>query len=397
MKNYSNWLSKNLLGFGIASFFSDCSHEIVPLVLPALVTSLMGFEADPYYLGIISGVSTAAASITTLFSGWLSDRLANRKPLILLGYAVAGTFVGLIGLATSWLGVLILHAGAWIGRGLTSAPRNAIIADSTPPAYYGHAFGFRQAMDTAGAIAGPLIVYFLSGKSLTTIFYSTFIPGALAFFAILLLTKDIRSTPRSTQQLVPFAALPREFYLFLITLFIFGIGNFSRTLLLLRVQNSLTPLVGTVMALSISTVLYIFRNITQAGASYYIGALSDRVDRKLLLALFGFALFGCMCLALLWPSAHMLFLLFIFLLSGVSAGSYTTLEKSVAADLLPEHMRGTGYGILLTVDSIGDLFSSIIVGFLWTAFSAEIAFLYAAVLSFISAFILIAFPSRNLK
>ncbi len=381
------WLNRNLLGFGIASFLSDASHEVVPLVLPALVMHLVGSQQAPYYLGIISGVSTAAASVTTLFSGWMNDHIINRKPLILSGYAASGLLVGCMGAAQSWVSVLLLHAGAWVGRGLTSAPRNAMMADATDPAYYGHAFGFRQAMDTAGAVAGPLIVYFLSSQPLPVIFFVTLIPGILAFLALLFLIQEIPHT-KSQNPWVPLSELPRSFFIFLGSILIFGVGNFNKTLLLLRVQNNLAAS-GMVAALSIATLLYIFRNIVQAAASYGIGALSDRVGRKALLGLCGFVVFGCMSFALIWATDNLVLLSVIFLLSGISAGSVSTLEKSVAADLLPEQVRGTGYGILLTVDSVGDLLSSLMVGFLWTAFSPEIAFLYGAIMSFIAAAMLI--------
>ncbi len=389
------WLNRNIIGFGIASFFSDSSHEIVPLVLPALVIQLVGHEHAPSYLGFISGLATAAAGVTTLFSGWLSDRIRNRKPLILSGYALAGTLVGLIGLAHSWITILFLHVCAWIGRGLVSAPRNALIADSTPPAYYGHAFGFRQALDTAGAVAGPLIVYFFSGQALSTLFLIALIPGLLALLVIALFIKEVPRTPVTMKKYVPLGLLPGNFYLFLTAMFIFGMGNFSKTLLLLHMQNTLAGSYPTATVMSIITLFYILRNIAQAGASYVMGALSDSIGRMLPLALGGFTLFGIMSILLIWSSANLLSLFFIFLISGISAGTYMSLEKSAAADLLPKELRGTGYGILQTINSIGDLLSSVIVGFLWAAFSPKIGFLYAALMSFSAALILIPLQLRQ--
>lgn len=389
------WLNRNLIGFGIASFFSDCNHEIIPLILPLFITQLMGSQYAPYYLGIISGVSTGAASITVLFSGWLSDRIPNRKPILLIGYGLIGPLGTLIATAHSWLTVLFFNTGAWIGRGMTSAPRNALIADSTDPAYYGHAFGFRQALDTAGAVAGPLLVYLLSDKPLSTIFLIALIPGLAAFLTIALF---IREVPRKTapfKEPLPLRALPRSFYWFLGTFLVFGIGNFSKVLLLLRIQQLLGTIHALPTVISITTLLYIFRNIMQAAASYVIGAVSDAIGRYVPLGLFGFTFFGCMCLALMWPSTSSLFLISIFFLSGVSAGSYTTLAKSIAADLLPEEIRGTGYGMLLTVISIGNLLSSIIVGFLWTSFSPEVAFSFAALLSFLAVVMLIGVNGKQ--
>ena len=190
-KYLPRWLTKNLLGFGIASFLSDANHEIVPLVLPTLITTLVGPAHAPQYLGFISGLSTAAASFSVLFSGWLSDHIANRKPLILMGYGLTGILVGLLAFAHSWITVLVLMTIAWFGRGMRSAPRDSLIADSLDPAYYGHAFGFRQALDTAGAVAGPLIVYFLAGKPLSTIFLVSLIPGILSLVTVALFVHEV--------------------------------------------------------------------------------------------------------------------------------------------------------------------------------------------------------------
>ena len=173
------WLNKNLLGFSFASLFSDSNHEIIALVLPALLVSIVGSHYAPPYVGFISGFATVAAAVAVLFSGWLSDRLINRKPLLVLGYGLIGSCIGLLAFASTWHAVFALITLAWIGRGLCSAPRNAIIADSIVPAFYGHAFGFRQMFDTLGAILGPLLVYFLSAKPLSTLFYISFIPGIL--------------------------------------------------------------------------------------------------------------------------------------------------------------------------------------------------------------------------
>ena len=369
---------------------------MVPLLLPTLIVSLTGEGSAPKYVGLISGISAAVASIIVVWAGWLSDRLPRRKPLLILGYGLAGTLVGLLGLATSWVTVLLLVTFAWLGRGLVSAPRNALIADSTDSLYYGHAFGFRQTFDTFGAILGPLIVYAGAGLSVDKLFFITFIPGVLALLSIVFLVKEVpRKVTSPSSPAVSLLALPMSFYLFCFVMFVFGIGNFNRPLLLLHLQETLKGTMSSAAILSLLTLLYIGRNIAQAGAAYAMGALSDtRLGRKIPLG-FGFFLFGCMTALLIWPSTSMAYLMTVFLLSGISAGTYTTLEKSYAAELLPEHKRGTGYGLLLTIDSIGDLLSSIIVGFLWSSFSPQIGFLYATILSFLAAVLMLALPRKQ--
>ena len=392
MKNTAPWLNKNLLGFSFASLFSDSNHEIIPLVLPTLLVRLVGVHKAPPYIGFISGFATVAAAIAVLFSGWLSDRLTNRKPLLLLGYGLIGSCIGLLAFASTWHAVFALITCAWIGRGLCSAPRNAIIADSIVPAFYGHAFGFRQMFDTLGAILGPLLVYFFSGKPLSTLFYISFIPGILAIAMIVFFITDV---PHRLQQkkfsLVN--GLPRRFYFLLGIFAIFGLGNFNRTLLLLRIQNTLQHTHSLSATLSFITLLYIFRNLIQTLSAYSMGALSDRIGRTVPLSIGGFGFFGLLALSLIYPPTGIFSSLAIFFLSGFSAGTYMTLSKTMAADVLPESSRGKGYGVLQIVSSLAELASSILVGFLWSWISPEAAFIFAACMCLCAAGLLLKYKN----
>ncbi len=382
------WLSNTLVGFGFASFLSDANHELVPLLLPAILLKLVGVEAAPTKLGIVSGVSKAASGLSMFLSGWLSDRVSHRKPILLVGYFLTGAFIGTLAWAQSWTAVLVITTIAWIGRGMISAPRNALIADSVEPQYYGHAFGYRQALDTLGAVCGPFLVYLLANEPPQAIMAIAFIPGILAFLLVALLIKE-QPHAISPATLHPLSVLSKAFYVLVTALFIFGLANFNRTLLILRVQETMTGAgYSQALALSAVTILYIFRNIIQTIAAYMLGALSDRIGSSLPLGLFGFVFFGLSSLWLMWPSAAILALLGIFFLSGVSAGAITSIGKSFAADLLPAEHRGTGFGILQVLESFSDLCSSIIVGYLWAWFSPEIGFLYGAIMSFIAAFVL---------
>lgn len=382
------WLNKNILGFSIASLFSDSNHEIVPLVLPALLVSLVGKQAAPTYVGFISAAGTVATSVAVLISGWLSDKITNRKPLILIGYILTGVFVGALAFAHSWQLVLLFVLLAWLGRGLASAPRNAIIADSIAPAYYGHAFGFRQAFDTLGAILGPLVVYLLSAFPLRILFSYSFIPGILAIIVITFFVSDVPHRISRQRKLVSFSSFSFDFYMLVILSIVFGLGNFNRTLLLLRIQNTLELTSSTTAALSLITLLYIFRNVIQTVASYYSGAISDTIGRKIPLAI-GFGMFGLMALLLIYSTSSLVYLITVFFLSGASAGIYTSLLKAMAADAVPESLRGTGFGILQITASLADLASSSIVGYLWSAYSAEAGFSYAALISFAAIILLI--------
>lgn len=382
MKKKFSWLNRNVFGFSIASFFSDANHEIIPLILPRLLKKFVSGSALPEYLGIISGLPTITATISSFFFGWYSDRIQNRKPLILIGYALIGLVLGCLAFVQSWVSILLLLMLVWTGFGMVRAPRDSMVAGSLDPRYYGHAFGFRQAFDNLGSIAGPVLVYFLSDMPLSDILLASFIPGIMALLVIQIFVEEVphRIVQKKTEKKI--INLPHSFYYFLAVILIFGLGNFSRPLLLLRAQDYLPSSYSTLSSVSTVTLLYIFRNIIQTIASYTMGAWSDYIGRTQLLAWLGFFSFGIMALALIAPIKSLLFITAIFFLSGISSGTYISLQKSYTADLLPEELRGTGYGMLQAVNSCGDLLSNLAIGWLWSGFSAEIAFLYAALTSF---------------
>ena len=388
-----SWLNKNIFAVGLTSFFSDFSHEITTAVLPTFLVNLVGNTLAPQLLGVITGLSDAASTFVGLFSGLISDRVKKRKGLIVAGYAATGIFAGLSGLVTNWVWTLLYRTLAWMGRGLREPPRDALIADSVAPTVYGRAFGFHRAMDSLGAIAGPLFVFLaLSHIGVRNIFLVSFVPGALAVLTIWFLTKEEPKKIDGQESIKFFASislLPKNFRLFLLIMFIFGIGNFNRTLILLRTQEVLTPVNGLIVASSFSILLYALRNVFQVMADYIVGHLSDIFGRKVLLATLGFFLFGFVSLGLAFPLPTLWFFILLFVLSGISAATYTALEGAYAADLLPERLRGTGFGVLQTVDGISDFISSFVVGFLWSAISPVAGFEYGAVLTILSAVILL--------
>jgi len=389
------WLNRNVAAMGVTSLFSDASHEMTTATLPSFLTELVGAASAPQILGLITGLSDASSSFVKMFSGWLSDRLRKRKPLIVLGYLLTGLFVGIIGFARDWIETFVYRVLAWMGRGTREPPRDALLADSVDKRFYGHAFGFHRAMDTLGAITGPLLAFLLvSSLGLRNVFFLSLIPG---FLAVLIIAIGVKETARKSEEhkglLWHMKSLPKNFKVFLFIMFVFGIANFNRALLLLRVQEVLTPLNGIIAAAGVSMLLYTIRNIAQALADYGIGSLSDRMGRKSLLALFGFFLFGITSVGFIY-AADLYFFTLLFILSGISAATYTALEKAYAADLLPSNMRGTGYGILQTIDGIGDFVSSFVVGIIWALISPELSFVYAASLSFVSTLLLLGLMKK---
>lgn len=388
------WLNKNLIGFSLASFFNDFCYEMATAILPEFVNLITGAGAAPLALGIIQGVSDAASTIMKLVSGWLSDRAAYYKPYLIFGYGLTGIFIALIGTAQSIIIILIYKTIAWMARGLREPMRDTWLSKTVDPQYYGHAFGFERAADTLGALIGPICAFIMLqlGYSLQTIFFVAIIPGILSMLPIIVFTKETKE--QAKKESVNFWGqvkhLPPEFNFFIAIMFLFGIANFNQALLIYRAQSVLSgQATSSVVATTWAILLYACFNVIRGISEFGIGSLSDYVNRKNLLAIFGFGFFGITGLGFMINSTQLTVWFLFFAIAGISAGTVKALEKAHAATLLPENVRGTGMGVLQTCDGIGDLISSLIVGGLWTFAGPNVGFIYAAVLSFISMLILL--------
>ncbi len=388
------WLNRSVVGMTLASFFSDFGHEVATAILPLFLAAI---GAPAAALGTIEGVADAVSSFVKLISGWLSDRMVRRKPLAVTGYLLTGLTTGLFALAYTWPQVLVARAVGWLGRGMRGPVRDAMLAEAVPLEARGRAFGFHRAGDTLGAIVGPtvalLMISLLAGQEVKEatyrqIFVITLIPGLLAALAFALLVKERRKTPGAAAGLLKtIGALPTKFKLFLVAVGIFGAGDFAHSLLTLRAVQMLSPTMGAAQAGQVAIALYVLHNVFYAAMSYPIGALADRVGkRKLLVA--GYSLAAVMSLGWIVATPTIWALAPLFVLGGMFIASEDALEGALAADYLPADVRGTGYGVLATVNGFGDFLSSIIVGLLWTAVSPAAGFAYASLLFIMGAALL---------
>lgn len=388
----TRWLTRNVFAIGMLSLFSDMGHEMLTAVLPLFLAQFGGAVA----LGTIEGVSDAASSLVKLWMSHYSDRIGRRKPIMIVGYSLTA-LLGVFAFVTAWWQILVIRAIGWTGRGARGPVRDALLAESVPAQVRARAFGFERAMDTTGAIIGPAIALSLIGVlSYRHIFLLGFIPGMVTVFIVLFAIKDIVRQPDYSLRLLPsLRSLPRPFWRYTMAVGVFGLGNFAPTLLVLRAVTLLSPSLGKAHAGQIAIGLYIFQNVLYAGASYPAGVLADRSSKRWLLAV-GYALFGAMCFGFLFVGPQLWELIALFTLAGVYIGIVDTVEKAYAADLLPdETLRGTGFGALATVNSFGDLISSVAVGLLWAHVSYASGFLYGAVLTLLGAFMLFMLPSRR--
>jgi len=401
------WLNRNVAAMGLTSLLGDAGHEMVTAVLPFFLAVL---GAGPEVLGLIEGFSDGASSLVKSFAGYLSDKVGKRKPIINIGYALTGILTPLIAATTSWLQVLGLRVTAWLGRGARGPPRDALLADSVSSEATGKAFGFHRAMDTLGAVIGPaLALFLLTSLNYHQIIAISLIPGLAAFFIVFFLVREVRKKPLPETPTVSthgaivvkdkgfvtsIKALPRSFKLFLVGVGVFGLGNFANSLFTLRAQQVLAPKVGALEASAIAVGLYTLLNVAYAASSFPIGALSDKIGRKRILAA-GYFISAITCLGTAFLIADFLVLVPLFLLAGFFTAITDTMEGTAAADLLPTESMGTGFGVLQTVNGIGDFASSAAVGLLWALLSPLIAFTYAAVLSAAGGIILLYLTRGN--
>lgn len=376
------WLTNGVASVGAASFFSDAGHEMTTSLLPTFLTSTL--HAGPAALGAIDGVSDALVGISKLAGGPLANDPARRGPIASGGYLGTALATGAIGLATAVWQVAFLRGAAWISRGLRSPARDALLTSITPPPAYGRAFGLERAGDNAGAVLGPLLAAGLVGVlGIRHTMLLAIVPGLFAAIAITIAARHASRTlaaPTSRARLqfklteLRRAGLARA----LIPAALFELGNLASTLLILRAADLLHADGHSLSAAtSLAITLYAAHNAAATGASLLGGHIIDRRNARTVFAAgVGAYLLSYVRFAVdqhAWPV-----LLAAFLLAGIGIGFAETAESTTIAQQLPDHLRGSGYGVLGLTQSLGDLGATVIAGVLWAAFSPTVAFGYAA-------------------
>jgi MFS family permease len=388
------WLNRTVLGIGLASLFSDWSHEIATTLLPTFLAT-MGVAAA--WLGLIEGVSDGVSSLAKMTSGYYTDKLQRRKPIAIVGYLMTAVGTAAFSIASNAWHVLLARAFAWLGRGVRTPVRKALLAGAVTKETYGRAFGFERMMDTLGAIVGPvtaLLLLQLLNHRYSILFALTLIPGLLAAGLIAFVVKEKERAPVSHVSFgARLRALPTRFRRFLVAVGVFGMGDFAHTLLILLAVQKLTPDLGATSAASWAAGLYVLHNVLYAGFSMIAGTLADRFNKGRLLAA-GYAVAALMALAIVLLPVTLWTLAAIFAVGGIYVAVEETLEDSFCAELVGEEQHGVAFGTLATVNGIGDFVSSLLVGLLWTQFGISVAFGYSAVL-FLSGSVLVLRLSRT--
>lgn len=383
-------ISRNVFVLGLVSFAADISSEMLYPVLPVFLTATLG--APVSLVGVIEGVAEGTASTSKVASGWWSDRLPRRRPLIALGYGLSALGKLLLALAFVWPQALLARFSDRLGKGTRTAPRDALIAESSPTLARGRAFGSHRAMDTAGAVLGPLLglalVASLGEGRLRLIFLLAVLPAALSVALVSLAREPLRARARSRevgQWRLDVRGAPRAYWLFLGVSALFAFGNSSDAFLLLRAQDLGLELTAVVLA-------YVVFNTTYALFSFPAGAVSDRIGRRPLLA-GGFLAFGIVYLGLalagdvsaVWP---------LFAGYGLTMALTEGVGRAWIADLAPPERRGAFVGLYHTTIGLSAVVASVLAGVLWDQVGPPAPFALGGAIGLTAAALILFVPSR---
>jgi MFS family permease len=365
---------------GAASFFSDSGHEIATALLPSFVTSVLHGSAAA--LGVIEGVSDALMGVMKLIAGPWANDAPRRRRLATGGYVGTAAATAAIGLAATVWQAGVLRALAWMARGVRSPARDSLLSSLAPPKAYGRAFGVERAGDNLGAVVGPLVAAWLvRAIGIRPAIWCAAIPGVLAAVAITVAAVEARRLPTSPRQAVSFhlgalrrAGLVRP----MIPVVFFECGNAAVTLLILRATQLLqTDGRSVVAATSQAVIIYAGHNAAACVAAllggHWIDRSSPRIAFTVAAALYIVAYTGFAVGPTTWP-----LLLIAFVLAGAGIGLSETSESTLVAGAVPDHLRGSAFGVLGGVQAVGDIVSSLTVGILYVTVSPEVAFAYVA-------------------
>lgn len=373
------WLTPGVGGIGLASLLSDLGHEVPTSLLPSFLTSTLRAPASA--LGLIEGIADGLAGAARLGGGALADDPSRRRSVALGGYTATAVLSGLIAVAGAAWQVGVLRAGAWTARGIRVPARNALLADVVAPEVYGRAYGFERTMDNLGAIGGPLLAIGLVGLvGVRSAILLSIIPGLLAAAAIVYAIRKT-AVPRVHEhrpiRLRVRPVMRGRLGVLLGASAAFELGNLAATLMILRATELLEPGRSHSSATQIALALYAAYNLAATLASFPAGHVGDRIGMVKVLSL------GALCFALAYvgfaiTGESIPLLCVAFVLAGIGIGCGETAQSAAVAQLAPENLRGSAFGLLAAIQAGANLAASVVAGVLWTTVSPTAAFVYVA-------------------
>ncbi len=374
---------RNVFFTGLVSFFMDMSSEMIYPLVPLFLTSVLGINMS--MIGLIEGIAESTASLLKVFSGWFSDRTRQRKNLMLAGYTISTLSRPIMALAGSWQQVLSSRLTDRLGKGIRSAPRDAIIVESTQTTHLGRAFSFHRAMDTLGAVVGPAIAFFLLGifnNDYRTIFWLSMVPGVIAVILIILFIEEKKKQPtlQKEQPKLTFKHFDWKVKFFIVIAILFALGNSSDAFLILRAQQVGIP------ALTIP-VVYLMFNLVYSVSAIPAGMAADKFGKKRIILL-GFVLFAGLYygfavvknVSAIWV---------LFGLYGLFMGFTEGIQKAFLATIIPPDFKATAFGVYAAAVGLAMLPASLIAGWLWDHVSPAATFYFGAATATLSAILFI--------
>lgn len=370
-------ITKNIFILGLVSLFTDLSSQMVFPLIPLFLITVLGTGA--YAVGIVEGAAETAASLLKVISGYWSDKIKKRKPFVLFGYSLSSITKPLFAFANIWSFVLFIRVVERIGKGLRTAPRDAIVAESCDESVRGKAYGLHRAMDGIGSVLGAILAFLLLPVlGYRNIFLLAFIPSIIAVLVILFIKEKNTPTKKETRETsikLSFKELSMNLRLFIIVSSIFALGHFGYAFLLLRAKD-----IG--LADNIAILLYVIFYIVYTICIIPFGILSDKIGRKPILIM-GYLVFAITSIGLIFISNIYGILLF-FVIYGIFYAMIDGVQRAFIVDLAPKHLKATALGAFHTSIGLVALPGGLIAGLLWDIISPEATFVYGFALSIIS-------------
>ena len=381
--------SRNVFFTGLVSFFMDVSSEMIYPLVPLFLANVLGVNKS--MIGLIEGIAESTASIIKVFSGWLSDRIGQRKNLMLAGYTISTLSRPIIALAGAWQQVLTSRVVDRLGKGIRTAPRDAIIADSTDTAHLARAFSFHRSMDTLGAVVGPaiaLLLLQLHSNNYKLVFWYSMIPGGIAVLVIIAFIKEKKRSavdpakkPKLTLKDFDWKV---KFFILIATLF--ALGNSSDVFLILRAEQVGIP---TVMI----PAVYLMFNLVYSLSAIPAGIAADKFGKKRIILL-GFVLFAFLYFGFAVAKSSILIWV-LFALYGIFMALTEGIQKAFLATIIPSNFKATAFGVYATAVGLATLPASLIGGILWDRVSPAATFYFGTATASLSAVLFIALILLN--
>jgi len=383
-------ISRPVVILGLISFFTDFASEMLYPITPIFLTAVLG--ASMSVVGLIEGIAEVTAGFLKGYFGTLSDRIGKRSIFVVIGYSLSGLVKSLPGVIATVPAVIFSRIGDRIGKGIRTAPRDALLA-SYANGNTGAVFGFHRGMDTLGAVAGPLaallLLYFFPGKY-SWIYLFAIVPSLFAI-GFTFVVKDAKVSVKNSKKKVYrefWKSAPREYKVLLITLTLFSLVNSSDVFLILKSKQIAHSDIIAILG-------YVFYNLVYAFASYPVGILADKFGKKNIFII-GLIIFSVVYFGFAMNENNLIVgLLFAFY--GIYASSTEGVSKAWVSDLVPDQFRGSAIGLLTALSSFAVMFGSLFTGILWDKFGAQVPFLISSLVTLIIAIFLLVFRNKAIE